>query len=118
MRKENGTVNDTDRSTNNISAPEGVAGMTTPKPLRHTSNDPSRYLLNAVVLIAAAIRIPPLLIEQITPVVLGSLVRLRMLRVFTRELTDRTPGQLTQQRRLMAAVKPERRTPGNDMGVA
>jgi hypothetical protein len=56
--------------------------MTTSKPLRNLSDNPASYLSIAVVLLAGAIRVPPLLIEQILPVVLGFLVRLPFLSVF------------------------------------
>jgi hypothetical protein len=68
--------------------------MTTAKTLKNTSHSPRGYLSIALVVLAGAIRVPPIFIEQIIPVVLGSLVRLRILPISLRQVTRACQGHL------------------------
>ena len=80
--------------------------MKTTKPRNNRTNRLAKFLSLPLILVAGVARLPPLFIEQILPVVLGYLVRLRTLSILPRKLTDWSSEQLTRQRRPTAAVKP------------
>jgi hypothetical protein len=74
--------------------------------VKNKSNHSRSYRSIALILLAGAARVQPVFMEQIIAVVLGPLVRLRILPRFARELAHRLLEGLTRQRRLIAAGKP------------
>jgi hypothetical protein len=64
------------------------------KALENTTNDRSSGVAIAVILLAAVTRVSPVFIEQIAPLMLGSLVRLRTGPVFVRQLIVAEAKQL------------------------
>jgi hypothetical protein len=71
--------------------------MTAEKPLENTSNDRPHCVLIALILLAAVTRVSPVFIEQIVPLVLCSLVRLRVVPVFVGQLIVAEAKQACRQ---------------------